>query len=231
MEEDNLLHPMTSTKLSARVIYQLNYLGLGEGRLLKTTVSGMMLTLLLVGMLTLAFSIQQARAEDNLLLEISVSKTIVIVGEDINVALTLKNVGETNVTIAYSPPLFDVYYSTPEGCFRWSDGKVFVLIELFLTLEPGEAYNQTLQWNLYQYKSGVFYPPKPGTYNLFGLCYPAGITTPYSIAVMLILPPVGGYTFPIKGYSVAEPLTTYLALVAILTVAFTAIKHKTKRVK
>lgn len=167
--------------------------------MLKRTVYGIMLTLLLLGVLTLALNIQQVKAEDNLLLEMDVNKTIVTIGEKINITLTLKNVGETNVTITYTPPLFDVYYCTPGGCFRWSDGMYFVQVMLQFTLKPGENYSDTLQWDLYQFVNGEYHPPKPGTYYLSGICYPAGIMTPSSIAVTLIELPVGGYTFPIKG--------------------------------
>lgn len=50
-------------------------------------------------------------------------------------------------------------------------------------------------------------------------------------AISLELPgiPVGGYSMPIEGYTTTKPLTPYLALVAILTVAFTAIKSKIQR--
>ena len=41
--------------------------------------------------------------------------------------------------------------------------------------------------------------------------------------------PVGGYSFPIGGYTTAKPITPYLALIAILTIGFTAIKRKTQR--
>ncbi len=41
--------------------------------------------------------------------------------------------------------------------------------------------------------------------------------------------PVGGYSFPIKGYTTAKPLTLYLPLVAILTAVFTIIKYKTHK--
>jgi PKD repeat protein len=41
--------------------------------------------------------------------------------------------------------------------------------------------------------------------------------------------PVGGYSIPIQAPAVAKPLTPYLILTAILTIAFTTIKHKTKR--
>ena len=41
---------------------RLNYMGLGERKLLRKTVSGIMVTLLLAGMLTLAFNVQPAKA-------------------------------------------------------------------------------------------------------------------------------------------------------------------------
>jgi len=41
--------------------------------------------------------------------------------------------------------------------------------------------------------------------------------------------PVGGISIQIKGESVEKPLTSYLVVVAILAVAFVAIKHKTNR--
>jgi hypothetical protein len=42
-------------------------------------------------------------------------------------------------------------------------------------------------------------------------------------------PPVGGYSFQMEGYIPAQSVTPYIALLAILTVAFTAIKSKTQR--
>ena len=197
--------------------------------MLKRTVYGTLLTLLLFGMSTLALNTLRVKAEDNLVLEMNANKNIVTIGEKINITLTLKNVGETNVTITYGPPLFDVYYCTPEGCFRWSDGMLFIQMVLNLTLEPGETYSDTLQWNLYQYVNREYRPPKPGTYHLFGICCPTGTVTLRSIAVTLIEPPVGGYTFPIKGYKTATPLTLYLTLMGILLVSFTIVKRKMPR--
>jgi hypothetical protein len=40
---------------------------------------------------------------------------------------------------------------------------------------------------------------------------------------------VGGYSFPIKGYTTEKPLTLYLAIVAILTVSFTIVKRRKKQ--
>lgn len=41
--------------------------------------------------------------------------------------------------------------------------------------------------------------------------------------------PVGGYSLLIEGPPTTKPLTPYLALIAILTISFTAIKRKTAR--
>jgi len=141
---------------------------------------------LLLSTLTLAFNLPRVKAEGDLLLEMSVSKTIVIIGERIDINLTLINVGSGPVTFTYNPPLFDAYYCTSEGCFRWSDGMYFIQVILQFTLEPGQNRSGTLQWNLYQFRNGVRNPPKPGTYYLFGMCYYAGIATQYSIPITLI---------------------------------------------
>lgn len=119
-------------------------------------------------------------------LEMTVSDTTMTVGEEINITLTLGNIGTNAVTIQYTPPLFDAYYCTPYGYFQWSDGKFFVQWVLSLTLEPGECYTESLQWNLYQYSDGIFYPPEPGTYYLWGICFSACITTSSPIPVTLV---------------------------------------------
>lgn len=147
-----------------------------------------MLPLLLIGMSTL---ISDISAVDNLELEITVSNTTITIGEWINITLTLRNVGTSNVTIQYNLPLFDLYYCTPDGCFRWSVGKVFPQIVLSLELEPGENHTETLQWNLYQYEcacpSTTYYSPDPGTYDLWGTCFWANLLTPSPVAVTLTL--------------------------------------------
>ena len=123
-------------------------------------------------------------------LDMTVSNTTMTIGQEINITLTLRNIGTSAVTIQYTPPLFDVYYCTPHGCFQWSDGKFFIQVVLSLTLEPSEKYTETLQWNLYQYSDGIFYPPEPGTYYLWGICFSAGITTSSPIPVTLVEPAI-----------------------------------------
>jgi len=71
-----------------------------------------------------------------------------------------------------------------------------------------------------------------GIYYVTLTVYAPGATpetdsTTYKVTVISI--PVGGYSVPIKGYTAEKPLTPYLALVAILTAAFTAIKRKIQR--
>ena len=150
-------------------------LGEGEG-LSKRTVSGIILLLILTSIWTLSFDVYPVRSEGNLLLEMEVNKTVIAVGESIDVTLTLKNVGENSVKITFGPPFFDVCYCT-EGCFRWSAGKYFIQMILDLVLEPGENYTETLQWDLYQYMDEEFCPPEPGTYDLFGHAICIGVVT------------------------------------------------------
>lgn len=52
-------------------------------------------------------------------------------------------------------------------------------------------------------------------------------TVTHKVTVVLIL--VGGYSASMEGYTTEKPLISYLALVAVLTVAFTAIRRKTQR--
>jgi hypothetical protein len=126
------------------------------------------------------------RSEDGLVVEMEVDRTVISIGESVSVLLTLKNVGENNLTITFSPPLFDLYYDAPEGRFHWSDGKYFILLISSIMLEPGENCSETLQWNLYQYSKGQYVPPKPRTYNLWGKSRPIGIVTSSPTAVTML---------------------------------------------
>lgn len=65
-----------------------------------------------------------------------------------------------------------------------------------------------------------------------------GSANPYSVlmdkdytlkAVFVPSQPVGGYSISTEGYPTAKSLTHYLALIAILTIGFTAVKRKTTR--
>jgi len=49
------------------------------------------------------------------------------------------------------------------------------------------------------------------------------------VAISQAIPPIGGYSFPIKGYTAEKPLTLYLALIGILTASFTIAKRRKKQ--
>jgi len=109
-------------------------------------------------------------------LKVEINKSSIVTGEDINFTLSLINVGNQAVTINFTPPFFDIICHSPEGYrYKWSDDKCFVQVFLSLTLDPGENYSETLEWNLYRYENGEYYPPKPGTYQLYGIAIPAGL--------------------------------------------------------
>lgn len=150
--------------------------------------SAAMLALLSISTLMSVFSTFPVKSEDDFLLEIEIDKTTIRVGESIKITLTLKNTGTDDTTITYSPPLFDIFYYSHEGCFRWSDGKYFILLVLSVTLKPEENCSETLQWNLYQYIQGKYFPPKPGTYYLQGICRPAAVAPSTPAAITLVNP-------------------------------------------
>ncbi|MCD6242775.1 hypothetical protein J7K06_03710 [Candidatus Bathyarchaeota archaeon] len=109
-------------------------------------------------------------------LKMEINKSSIVIGEDINITLSLINAGNQAVTINFTPPFFDVICYPPEGYYyKWSDDQYFVQELLSLTLNPGENYSETLEWNLYRYENGEYYPPKPGTYQLYGLSAPVGL--------------------------------------------------------
>jgi hypothetical protein len=174
--------------------------------------SGALPILAMVCLLALAHNIRVTKAEDNLVLEMNVSKTTLIVGEKTDITLTLKNTGQTNVTITFTPPLLDAYYYALGRAFRWSCGRFFINQEkLEFTLEPGQNYSETFQWNLYRYSphDGLFIPPELGTYNVSGSNYPANtvfLNTQYSIAITVV-----GIPGDINSDGIVEMMDFYIA--------------------
>jgi len=77
----------------------------------------------------------------------------------------------------------------------------------------------------------TFTPSTSGIYYVYLKVTDAiGNTTQSETArITVAAVPVGGYSFPIKGYTTEKPLTLYLALVAILTVSFTIAKRRKKQ--
>jgi len=110
---------------------------------------------------------------DDLELRMAIDNTTIIIGEWVNITLTLRNLGSSNITIWFpSSQTFDIYLYDEEDHLvcRWSDGKAFLTVVWELTLEPGEIHNATYRWNFYKYADSGYAPPKPGNYSLVGLC-------------------------------------------------------------
>lgn len=135
------------------------------------------LSLLLVGMPTVAFNIHPVKAEALLVLEMEVSNTIITIGEKINITLVLKNVGNTTFSVTYThgpAPEFNAYYFTPSDMVFCHPYPPIIWIPWIVDviIEPGANITTTLKWDLYKedVHTGLRYPPPPGTYNLYGCC-------------------------------------------------------------
>jgi hypothetical protein len=180
---------------------------------MKKIVSGIMLTLLLVGMLTLAFDIQQVKSEQSTQLLLMTNKDIYSVGE--NVTITILNVGSETVSIGGYPAWQIFTYPGKEPVYP----KYFIFLSW--SLEPGE--NNTITWNQYNAFTESFV--EPGKYIVEDN-QGWGLSTYFTIAS---LKPVGGYSIPIQVHTKTEPVLPYIALIATLTAIFTKLRPKTKR--
>jgi len=106
-------------------------------------------------------------------LSMTVDKTVIIAGEDIDFAFILKNKGDKNTTFWIGPPFFDAYlYDLNDALVaRWTEGRAFATYIEKITLKPGETFSKTIQWNLYSYnhETGGFIPVEPGQYKISGV--------------------------------------------------------------
>jgi hypothetical protein len=108
----------------------------------------------------------------NLELSMTIDKTVVLAGEDIEFAFILKNKGAKNVSFWMGPPFFDAYLYDLDDVLvaSWTEGRCFVTYVEKIILKPGETFSQTIEWNLYSYnnETGGFMPVKPGQYRISG---------------------------------------------------------------
>lgn len=102
----------------------------------KRTVSGIIFLLILTTTWASLFAVHPAKSASNLQLEMSVNKTVIAMGESIDITLTLKNAGDVNLTFIFYPPFFDAYYCISEKCYNWSDNVYFIPVLVDLTIEP-----------------------------------------------------------------------------------------------
>ena len=78
-------------------------------------------------------------------------------------------------------------------------------------------------WTFTPTASGIYYVYLQVTDNT------GNSTQSETARITVAFVPVGGYSFPIKGYTIAKPVAVYLAIAVVLTTAFIAIKRKTQR--
>ena len=106
-------------------------------------------------------------------LSMTVDKTVILAGEDVDFAFILKNKGDKNVSFWMGPPFFDAYlYDSNDALVaRWTEGRAFAAYIEKITLKPGETFSKTIQWNLYSYnhETGDFIPVKPDQYRISGV--------------------------------------------------------------
>lgn len=144
---------------------------------MKRIVLSVLLSLLLIGVPTVASNIRPVKAEASLVLEMEISNTTITIGKKINITLVLKNVGNTtySATFTHGPePQFNSYYFTPSDiafCYPYPP-IIWIPVIIDVIIEPGENITRTLKWDLYKedIHTGLRYPPPPGNYNLYGWC-------------------------------------------------------------
>jgi hypothetical protein len=102
-----------------------------------------------------------------------VDKTIIVIGEVVNITMTLRNIGNDTVSLYFgSSQTFDVILIGANVTAMWSDGYVFLLIVREPQLQPNQTLGEILQWNffLHDRSLGSFIPPPPGVYTILGIC-------------------------------------------------------------
>lgn len=154
----------------------------------------------------LAFNIQPVKASrassiiDDLLIELTISKRTIIIGESVEINVTVTNVGAVNKTLVpkYGPHVFDIGVFNSTHYWRWSEGKVWTMI----VFPPGQTYVEHKEWNFSIYVDGKFVPPAPGIYFVQIYEFPEIHTT---IEIVRI---VGG-VFPILPAPPSPPQPNY----------------------
>lgn len=120
-----------------------------------------------------------ATVDNDLELWMTVEDTVIVIGQEVNVTLTVRNVGTSNITLVFGTcQKFDLAIFNESFFCSWSEDKLFCMLYTEILLKPGEEFSKTLQWNFYWYNrtSGQYSPPAPGCYYLVGTC--AGEHTP-----------------------------------------------------
>jgi len=150
-----------------------------------------------------------AMVSNDLELRVTIEDTVIVIGEEVNVTLTVRNVGTSNVTLVFSTcQKFDVAIFNESFICSWSEGKYFCMLYTEILLRPGEEFSQTLQWNFYWFNrtSEQYSPPAPGCYYLVGKCM--AVPTPIQ---EILRPSIRIYLVPetVEGWAVILEMNNF----------------------
>jgi hypothetical protein len=114
-------------------------------------------------------------ADNGLEVTMHVDKTIIIIGEVVNITLVIRNVGNDTLTLCFgSPQTFDVILLGTNIVAFWSDGwHYFLPVGGELQLQANQTFGEILQWNFFLYNRSLlesYIPPPPDVYTIFGIC-------------------------------------------------------------
>ncbi len=121
-------------------------------------------------------------SDDGLELTMSIEKTQYVLGEPINITLTITNISNQTVSFNHSGQDFDFLINNDSNniIFQWSKGRAFAMFIMIMPLKPQENITGTYIWqqtsnNQPQQETQV----SPGTYNIIGETGPSyGLKTP-----------------------------------------------------
>lgn len=125
--------------------------------------------LLGVGVVAAASPTSVDRAEGNLHLTASVTKTAYAVGEVVEVTLTVKNTGTGALALTFqSGQSFDIVVRQPRGAevWRWSHDKAFQQVILSRALQAGESLTYRGSWDQRDLQGRRV---EPGTYEVVAM--------------------------------------------------------------
>ncbi len=104
-------------------------------------------------------------------LQMTVENTIIVIGREVDITLTLKNNGNDTIILGFpDAQVFDIFllfYHIRVNA--WSRDKLFPQWTIDVELEPGETYSRTLKWNFYFWDGKTYTAPSPGDYSLVGV--------------------------------------------------------------
>lgn|GEM_PF-3101583 len=140
----------------------------------KKVFAGLLFVMLCAGMLTLAVKIQPVRADQTqsgLELTMTVEKTDYILGEPVNVTLTVTNISNQTINFAYAAWTFDfLVYNDTGAIYQWSSFRIFPQFIVLWPLEPGDNITNVLTWpqtcNVAEGSQGI--QASPGSYYILG---------------------------------------------------------------